>query len=201
MSGETHSMEAPVNVNDIGQKNHKKVPETQRVLSGREAFHAVFAEHFDEMKKGKTHFRSVVIYEVEKMLDCGNPDNGTFYMCHHCNNITYVPHTCKSKLCPSCGNLANMRIFNSIADRVLDVPHRQWVFTIPASIRYLFRIDRSRRLSLIFDAAAETIRHAFNCINPDLDTIPGFIILCPTFGRANNWVPHVHCISSAPCVL
>ena len=187
-------MSATKPVNDIWLKQHQHTSEVHPVLSGKEAFQAIFAEHIEEMKTGKPYFRPVVIHEVEKMIACGDPNNGTFYMCPCCSNMTYVPHTCKSKICPSCGNLANMRIFYFIADRVLNVPHRQWVFTIPSSIRYLFRIERSRRLSLLFDAAAETIRYAFNSINTDLDTMPGFICVLHTFGRANNWVPHIHCI-------
>lgn len=194
MSQGDNNMRAPVSVSDIWRKHHQQPPKVHPVLSGKEAFRAVFAEHIEEMKTGKPYFRPVVIHEVEKMIACGDPDNGTLYMCPCCSNMNYVPHTCKSKICPSCGNLANMRIFNSIADRVLDVPHRQWVFTIPACIRYLFRTERSRRLSLLFDAAAETIRHVFTSINPDLDTVPGIISILHTFGRANNWVPHIHCI-------
>ena len=80
------------------------------------------------------NLRPVVISEIEKVLDCRNPKNGTMYACDRCNQIRWVPFTCKSRFCPSCGNLYNMQRANALAERLFDVPHRHVVFTIPESM-------------------------------------------------------------------
>ncbi|MHC1595804.1 MAG: transposase zinc-binding domain-containing protein [Candidatus Syntropharchaeales archaeon] len=40
------------------------------------------------------------IEEVEKMLQCGDPDKGfTTYRCPDCENIQRIPFTCKDTSC------------------------------------------------------------------------------------------------------
>ena len=51
------------------------------------------------------NIRPVVHEEVEKMMGCGSLSNGyALYSCEHCNNYLYVPFTCKSRFCCSCGH-------------------------------------------------------------------------------------------------
>ena len=166
-------------------QNHDPHP----VLSGKEAFHAVFSEHLDELID--SHPRKVVIKEVNKMLDCGNPKNGTMYICPDCGTSAFVPFTCKSRICPSCGNLYNMQRCTSIGERILNVQHRHWVFTVPQCLRHYFESNWFL-LNVLFDAASETVRTVIKQINPYFDVEPGMVLVLHTFGRANNFVPHVH---------
>ena len=140
------------------------------------------------------HLRSVVISEIKKVLNCRNPKNGTMYCCDRCNQIRWVPFTCKSRFCPSCGNLYNMQRANALAERMFDVPHRHVVFTIPDVLRHYFLEDRSL-LNVLFDAAAQTykivVAQGFSG-----SLTPGIICVLHTFSRSSDWNPHVHCLAT-----
>ena len=103
------------------------------------------------------NLRPVIISEIRKVLNCRNPKNGTMYCCDRCNQVRWVPFTCKSRFCPSCGNLYNMQRANALAERMFDVPHRHVIFTIPDVLRHFFLEDRSL-LNVLFDAAAQTYK-------------------------------------------
>lgn len=136
--------------------------------------------------------RKVVIEEIRKVLNCRNPENGCLYYCEHCNDYKYVPFTCKSRFCPSCGCLYNKQRASSIAEHILNVPHRHIVFTIPEQLRSYFRTNR-QLLDVLFQAAKHTflevMGHTFkghiNC---------GIICALHTFSRSSEWNPHIHAI-------
>lgn len=64
------------------------------------------------------------------------------YECPHCHNQAYIPHTCKSRLCNSCGSLYAKHRAAHVASKSVDAPHRHIVFTIPQQLRRLFLVDR-----------------------------------------------------------
>ena len=140
------------------------------------------------------HLRPVVISEIRKVLDCRNPKNGIMYCCDRCNQIRWVPFTCKSRFCPSCGNLYNMQRANALAERMFDVPHRHVIFTIPDVLRHFFLEDRSL-LNVFFEAAAQTykivVAQGFTG-----SLAPGIICVLHTFSRSSDWNPHVHCLAT-----
>ena len=48
--------------------------------------------------------RPIVFEEVNKIINCGNPDYGyALYVCEHCGNFLKVPFRCKSRFCNTCG--------------------------------------------------------------------------------------------------
>lgn len=136
--------------------------------------------------------RPVVIHEVNKVLRCKDPKNGVMYSCPTCGVLKYVPFTCKSRFCPSCGNLYNMQRSASIAEHMFNVPHRHLVFTIPAQLRPYFLENRDL-LNDLFTAAAATYAIA---LSEKYGTTlhPGIIAVCHTFSRSSEWNPHIHCI-------
>jgi hypothetical protein len=74
-----------------------------------------------------------------------------------------------------------------------DVPHRQWVFTIPKRLRVYFRYDRSL-LGKLCRAAYDTVCDVFKLeIDGDSGT-PAMIGGVQTFGDLIHWHPHIHAI-------
>ena len=140
------------------------------------------------------NLRPVVISEIKKVLNCRNPKNGTMYCCDRCNQIRFVPFTCKSRFCPSCGNLYNLQRANALAERMFDVPHRHVIFTIPDVLRHYFLEDRSL-LNVLFEASARTYKTvvAQGFTGP---LTPGIICVLHTFSRSSDWNPHVHCLAT-----
>ena len=103
------------------------------------------------------NIRSVVYEEVEKMMGCGSLSNGyAVYTCNHCNNYLYVPFTCKSRFCSSCGTKYTLDRANTISKKIINCSHRHLTFTIHRDLCPLFQKDRAL-LNLLFDAVSSTI--------------------------------------------
>ena len=63
----------------------------------------IFKEYFEEIEY-ILHPRPVVMENIEKMIDCGNPSyGGAMYGCSHCGELKFIPFRCHSKFCPTCG--------------------------------------------------------------------------------------------------
>lgn len=163
------------------------------------------------------NIRDVVFQEVDKVRKCRTIALGyTQFDCPHCDNFVIVPHTCKSRFCSSCGSLyTKKRVINS-KSKLLNVKHRHIVFTIPNSLRNIFRKNRSL-LNLLYDSVNETITWIFNPssfhnreskkpVNQRVKTIkrvlkdsclvPGYICVLHTYGRDLKWNPHIHMLIS-----
>lgn len=140
------------------------------------------------------NIRDVVFTNVERMLKCRTWDLGfAIFSCPNCGKEKIVPHTCKSRMCSSCGNKYNKQRETSIFLKIFKYKHRHVVFTIPEELRPLFRIDR-KRLNYLFDAASITIKFWIKEKYKKFDITPAFISVLHTFGRNLCFNPHIHII-------
>lgn len=138
------------------------------------------------------NIRPVVFSEVTKFLGCGSKDNGfSFYQCDKCDNYLYVPFTCKSRFCPSCGVNSCLNVSETMPSRCIDVKHRHITFTIPNSLWIYFRTDRSL-LDILFKAASYTILSWFKSQSKLEQFVPGIVATLHTFGRDLKWNTHIH---------
>ncbi len=79
-----------------------------------------------------------------------------------------------------------------IEDEILqDVPHRQYVFTLPKRLRPYFLHDR-RLLGVLSRTAYDTLRDFLRASVGDQTSVPGVIASVQTFGSLLNWQPHLH---------
>lgn len=138
--------------------------------------------------------RDVVFSNVSRMLKCKTWDLGyTVFHCPECGDEKVVPHTCKSRMCSSCGNKYNKQRSDSIFSKLFKCKHRHVVFTIPEDLRVFFRQDR-KRLDYLFQAASITINSWFKDKYKKKELIPAFISILHTFGRSLIFNPHIHVI-------
>jgi hypothetical protein len=77
------------------------------------------------------------------------------------------------------------------AEILRDVPHRQYVFTVPKRLRPYFLHDR-RLLGLLSRVAYETLRDFLAASLGDRSAVPGVVASIQTFGSLLNWQPHLH---------
>ncbi len=93
----------------------------------------------------KKSIRDVVVENVNKVMNCG--DRGklgySVYSCDLCGSRHIVAHTCKSRFCNSCGKVKNDEWIMKSQERLLNVPHKHLVFTIPSELWLLFRRQSS----------------------------------------------------------
>jgi ribosomal protein S27E len=109
-------------------------------------FDECVAEYENRFEREYGYFRPVIQEVVEKYFDCGNPkcgfarircrDCGSEFLLHFsCHRRGFCP-SCHAKRCEEWGEWMRESL-------VLDVPHRQVVFTIPKMLRIYFKYNRS----------------------------------------------------------
>ena len=136
-----------------------------------------------EMTKQGKPIRKTILEEVDKVINCQNPDKGfALYACPTCHVQKRVPFTCKSRFCNCCGAKYSKQRALAMESIMLKCPHRHVVFTIPAELRKYFAHDRSL-LNLLFNAAHNTVAYYFNSRNTAENYVPGSICTLHTFGR------------------
>lgn len=160
-----------------------------------DTFKNIFKDHYEEIKY-ILHPRKAVISNIDRMLICGDPSHGgAFFGCPDCGNLKFVPYTCKSRFCPSCGNMYNQKRSFSISTKLISCIHRHCVFTIPKELRLFFLQHRSL-LNELFHSVRDTILRMFYNINKSETFTPGIVCVLHTFGRDLKWNPHIHALIS-----
>ncbi len=145
----------------------------------------------------KDSIRQVEIENVERLRECRKPQNGyKIYKCPNCGKEKYVPFTCKSRLCTSCGTKAANEWADEIYHKLLKVPHRHAVFTIPDTLRELFKNPRYQKI--LFEAAKITIEEMIKFSNKrskkKVKLKIGMIQVLQTYGADMKYNPHIHSI-------
>ena len=162
-------------------------------------------DFFNKYGKQIDKYRPNAYTEIQKVIDCHNKNLGcSLYQCPNCGDFVFIGHTCKSRLCTSCGyKYKNERVEN-ILEAAYACNHRQIVFTIPEELRYIFYYPYGERIDILFEAVNETIYSLLNISykkNKDGKTkkyksktkwSPGFFAFLHTFGRDLKWNPHIH---------
>lgn len=156
----------------------------------------IFKDHWNNLLLDNPgiKIRDIVYSNVNKMLKCKTIDLGfSLFVCEHCGNEKIVLHTCKSRMCSSCGNKYNKQREYSIFSKLIKCNHRHVVFTIPKELRIFFLKVRNR-LNYLFKAASFTVNYWIKDKYKRKDLIPAFVSILHTFGRSLVFNPHIHMI-------
>ena len=152
---------------------------------------SIFKDHYEEIEY-LLHPRPVVMNNIDKMINCGDPSfGGAMYGCSHCGNLKFVPFRCHSKFCPTCGAKYSIDRSTVMSFKLVNCTHRHCVFTIDDELRHFFLEDRSL-LNCLFSAVRSVVLRMFNKINKSKNFVPGFVCVLHTFGRPLEWNPHIH---------
>ncbi len=104
-----------------------------------------------------------------------------------------VPHTCKSRACPSCGYRATRLWQRQMWAALPDVPFAGVVFTMPDVLWPVFQRNQHLSDDLLALGAA-VIREWAKDAN---QLCPMILVVRHTFGRHLNFNPHLHILVSA----
>lgn len=178
---------------DLLFDNYKKDIENKKVK-----FHIkdIFKNHWNNFlnKFPNIIIRDTVYENVKRMIKCKTLDLGfDVFKCPNCGKEKLCFHTCKSRLCSSCGNKYNKERQTSIFSKLFKFKHRHVVWTIPEELRKYFRQDR-KRLNLLFKASQIVIESWFHDKYKNKNIKPAFISILHTYGRSLIWNPHIHMI-------
>jgi hypothetical protein len=140
--------------------------------------------------KHKHRIRESIVENIEKLLLCRTQELGFHkYQCPHCGEFLTVPHSCKSRICSSCGKLATDRWISANLPQFPNVSYQHLVFTLPEELRPLILLNRRPFLNALFKYAAFTVRI---WAVTDRRYIPGIVMVLHTFGRDLKFNPHIH---------
>ena len=109
----------------------------------------IFQDHWDSFvgENNNIIIRPVVFEEVNKIINCGNPDYGyALYVCEHCGKFLKVPFRCKSRFCNTCGVKYAQDRALSMIQKSIRCKHRHIVFTMSDKLwdyfqKYRFLLD------------------------------------------------------------
>ncbi len=127
------------------------------VSRGRNELHRIFERHFVDFCNlyDKRYAETYGMFRLEKIqrlgerfATCGDYLKGIARIrCTNpeCGHNYFRPFSCKGfYLCPSCSRKRTLLFAEHLTEEVLlDLPHRQFVFTVPKALRPFFRHDRS----------------------------------------------------------
>lgn len=141
--------------------------------------------------------------EINKVINCANHNLGaSVYVCPIDNEVIFSHHTCKGKLCSSCGIKSQKIKTENILDKCINSKHRHITFTVPFDLTFYF-FNNLHSSNLLFDSVNDTIYSVVNGNIPkkkirkySLKYMPGFFSFLHTFGRPLNFNPHIHVIIS-----
>ena len=125
------------------------------------------------------------IAEVEKMLGCGDPENGyATYICLQCGETKAVGFSCKSRVCSSCGKVHADEWAAQMSSRMFNVTHRHITFTVPADLWPVLEACPAGR-KVLFGAAHRTLRKV-------MQAEPGIVMVLHPYGKDLKVNYHVH---------
>jgi len=154
---------------------------------------AILAAHWIQFAlQYKRWIRPVVFENVRKVLACRTPVLGChIYQCKNCGHVELIPHSCKSRFCPTCGKHATDVWANQVLNRLLNVPYHHLIMAIPWQLRIVVLMNRQAGLNLLVHAATEAIQQWARDVK---GMRMGILIVIHTFGADMKWHPHIHLI-------
>jgi len=157
---------------------------------------AILAVHWVQfVAQYKRWIRPVVFENVRKVLACRTPVLGChIYQCKGCGHVELIPHSCKSRFCPTCGKHATDVWANQVLNALLDVPYHHLIMAIPWQLRIVIIMNRKAGLNLLVHGATEAIQQWARDIK---GMRMGILIVIHTFGADMKWHPHIHLIVTA----
>ena len=123
---------------------------------------------------------------VATYLDCGLFESGFARVrCPSCKAEFLVGFSCKCRgLCPSCGAKRAAIFAELLQHKILaDVPHAQWVFSIPKMLRPYF-LHHRELLGDLARLAYETVREMMAAAVDEPDARPGMVAVIQTFSSS-----------------
>jgi hypothetical protein len=172
-------------------------------------FYKCVEDHFESIEniwddcyqKLYGYFRPHVMKVIYKYLDCGDLHNGFARVkCCDCHHEYLVAFSCKGRhFCPSCHQRRVVEFGEYLSTEILDeVPHRQWVFSLPKRLRIYFMYDR-KLLSKLSRCVNDVLSNYLKETVTFKSATPGIVCAIQTFGDFLNFNPHLHIIATDGC--
>jgi hypothetical protein len=111
----------------------------------------------------------------------------------NCNYTEISYNSCRDRNCPKCQGSKRLKWVSNRLEEVLPVNYFHLVFTVPSSLRKVFKFNKRLCLKLLFKATSETLNEV-SLTNKKLKAKIGFIAVLHTWTQRLHYHPHIHCI-------
>ena len=185
-------LDSPRGQAEYRRRDPRKTAPHRLLVDHFETLQAVHADRYEP-----THGRLPVHLErlVWAYVECGVLGVGGFarVRCPDCHESFLVAHSCKARyVCPSCHHRKAIVWAEWVADEVTsDVPHRQWVFTLPKRVRPFFLHDKAL-LGELPGIASALLHDVLRAAAARDDVRPGIVAVVQTATSELSWSPHLH---------
>ncbi|MFO7940132.1 MAG: transposase [Bacteroidales bacterium] len=154
-----------------------------------------FNQYWDEyVKSPKQYITPEQFKAVNAIRVCRTPALGVdVYSCKDCGEVTEVFHSCKNRFCPTCSWEDTVRWADNLKSRMMAIPHRHVVMTLPHELEPLIKSNDKQLLNVLLRVTADTFR---DWMGHKYGINPGIISVLHTFGETKSYHPHVHMIVS-----
>lgn len=149
--------------------------------------------NWEKYKSSYPELDSYKIQEIERMLDCCNPNKGFFHgYCQHCDKQIIMHLKCNGKVCSRCGKYYVDKWVEKAKKKVLPEMHRLVTLTVPADLRPILE-DRWDLLKILQDSAKQTLEEVAEKVCKKKVKI-GLLVGLQTYGQDMKFHPHLHCM-------
>ena len=156
----------------------------------------IYKDYFGEyLKAPQKPITKEVFKAVNQTMACRTARIGiNVYQCKECEETKHVLRSCKNRFCPTCGYVDTKRWADKMLGKIADCAHHHIVFTLPAGLRKLGKMNKDKIHSLLLKATAETMIDWFNA---KYQLKPGIMNVLHTAGSDQKYHPHAHMVCSA----
>ena len=155
----------------------------------------IFNQYFYKYKKKfgnkipKNHLKT-----AKAIISCRTPiEGGEVYYCENCKSFHYTYHSCKNRHCPKCGSKDSEKWVEKQKEKLLPVNYFMVTFTVREELRFLIRSNQKLFYSILFKAAAESLKKLL-LESKYAGGESGFTAILHTWTRQLIYHPHLHFI-------
>ena len=113
--------------------------------------------------------------------------------CENCAHTRVAYNSCRNRHCPKCQGGARDQWLAARQADLLPLAYFHVVFTLPAEVAAMAYQNKALIYTILFDAAAETLKNI--AADPKhLGGELGFIAILHTWGQTLTHHPHIHCL-------
>ncbi len=138
---------------------------------------------------GRVERRVMSAIELCRTAELGGHVEG----CRSCGAIRVAYNSCRNRHCPKCQGQACRDWLAARQGELLPVPYFHVVFTLPAEIAAIAFQNKAAVYTILFKAAAETLR-TIAAEPRHLGAEIGLIAVLHSWGQTLSYHPHLHCI-------
>ena len=155
----------------------------------------IFRRHGDAYRQahaghlGRVERRVMSAVELCRTADLG----GHSEFCTACGLIRYAYNSCRNRHCPKCQGAARAQWLAARQAELLPVEYFHVVFTLPAFAAEIAFQNKAVVYTILFKAAAETLR-TIAADPKHLGAEIGVVAVLHTWGQNLHHHPHIHCV-------